>query len=150
MQIPPFALERYFGKYEFSAPHMLSAADCETWSAGEIFAMEEGSLDAFCAMRFGYTESQGDPALRDEISAVSGDIGPDRCVVFAGAEEAIYITMHALLSPGDHVIVLSPAYQSLHEIARHIGADVSYWHMKEEDGLAAGYGRTLVSHPPGD
>ena len=134
MQIPPFALERYFGKYEFSAPYMLCAADCETWSAGEIFAMEEGSLDSFCAMRFGYTESQGDPALRDEISAVSGDIGPDRCVVFAGAEEAIYITMHALLSPGDHVIVLSPAYQSLHEIARHIGAEVSYWHMKEEDG----------------
>ncbi len=134
MQIPSFALERYFGKYEFSAPYMLSAADCETWSADEIFAMEEGSLDAFCSMRFGYTESQGDPALREEISAVSGDIGPDRCVVFAGAEEAIFLTMHALLSPGDHVIVLSPAYQSLHEIARHIGADVSYWHMKEEDG----------------
>ncbi|MFA5398702.1 MAG: aminotransferase class I/II-fold pyridoxal phosphate-dependent enzyme [Methanogenium sp.] len=134
MQIPPFALERYFGKYEFTAPYMLSAADCETWSAGEIFAMEEGSLDAFCAMRFNYTETQGNPALRDEISALSGDIGPERCVVFAGAEEAIFLTMHALIHPGDHVIVLSPAYQSLHEIARHIGAEVSYWEMKEEDG----------------
>ena len=148
MDIPQFALERYFGKYEFSAPHMLSAADCETWSAGEIFAMEEGSLDAFCAMRFTYTESQGDPALREEISAlsshlgdsaisgisaVSGEISPDQCVVFAGAEEAIYITMHVLLSPGDHAVVISPAYQSLYEIARHIGADVSFWQMHEED-----------------
>ncbi|GAB7015093.1 aminotransferase class I/II-fold pyridoxal phosphate-dependent enzyme [Methanogenium cariaci] len=134
MQIPPFALERYFGRYEFSAPHMLSAADCETWSAGDLFALEEGSLDDFCSMRFGYTESQGDPTLREEISDLSGDIGPDRCVVFAGAEEAIYITMHALLSPGDHVVILSPAYQSLHEVPRHIGADVSYWQMKEESG----------------
>ena len=134
MQIPLFALERYFGNYEFSVPYMLSAADCETWSAGEIFAMEDGSLDAFCAMRFTYTEQQGDLTLRKEISALSNDIGQEQCVVFAGAEEAIFLTMHALLSPGDHVIVLFPAYQSLHEIARHIGADVSYWQMKEENG----------------
>ncbi|KQC03907.1 MAG: hypothetical protein APR53_04265 [Methanoculleus sp. SDB] len=134
MDIPPFALERYFGRYEFSAPYMLSAADCESWTPGEIFALEPGSLDAFCAMRLMYTESQGDPCLRNEISALSGDIGPENCVVFAGAEEGIFITMHALLSPGDHVIVLFPAYQSLHEVARYLGADVSYWRMHETDG----------------
>jgi aspartate/methionine/tyrosine aminotransferase len=134
MEIPQFALERYFGEYEFSAPYMLSGADCETWTPGEIFALEEGSLDAFCAMRLSYTESQGEPALRTEISAFTDDIGPDQCVVFAGAEEAIFITMHTLLSPGDHAVVLFPAYQSLHEVARYIGAEVSYWQMHEEDG----------------
>ena len=134
MDIPQFALERYFGKYEFATPYMLSAADCETWTPGEIFALEEGSLDDFCAMRLIYTESQGDPALREEIAALTGGVGPEQCVVLAGAEEAIFITMHALLSPGDHVVVLFPAYQSLHEVARYIGADVSYWQMHEEDG----------------
>lgn len=134
MDIPQFALERYFGRYEFSAPYMLSAADCESWTAGEIFALEDGSLDAFCSMRFAYTESQGEPSLRDEISGLTGGVAPEQCVVFAGAEEAIFITMHALLSPGDHAVVLFPAYQSLHEVARHVGAEVSYWEMHEEDG----------------
>lgn len=135
MDIPPFALERYFGRYEFSAPYMLSAADCETWTPDELFAMEEGSRDAFCSMRLMYTESQGDPALRKEIAAITdGGTGADDCVVFAGAEEAIFITMHALLSPGDHAVVLFPAYQSLHEVARHVGAEVSYWELHEEEG----------------
>lgn len=135
MDIPPFALERYFGKYEFSAPHMLSAADCESWTPGEIFAMEEGSLDTFCGMPLMYTESQGDPALRDEIAAFTGGgIMPEQCIVFAGAEEGIFITMYALLGPGDHAVVLFPAYQSLFEVARHVGAEVSFWQMHEEDG----------------
>ncbi|MDZ7382583.1 MAG: hypothetical protein ONB53_12370 [candidate division KSB1 bacterium] len=32
-------------------------------------------------------------------------------------EEAIFLAMNALLRPGDHVITIFPAYQSLYEIA---------------------------------
>ena len=111
----------------FSTPYMLSAADCESWTPGEVFAMEEGSLDAFLSMQLMYTESQGDPALRDEIASVTGGVGPEHCVVFAGAEEAIFITMHALLSAETMQSCSFLPTQSLHEVARHVGAEVSFW-----------------------
>jgi aspartate/methionine/tyrosine aminotransferase len=42
----------------------------------------------------------------------------------AGAEEGIFLIANALLSAGDEVIVVTPAYQSLHEVPRSIGAVV--------------------------
>jgi aspartate/methionine/tyrosine aminotransferase len=49
----------------------------------------------------------------------------DDVLTFAGAEEAVFLTMHATLGPGDHAVVAWPAYQSLYEVARSIGADVT-------------------------
>jgi aspartate/methionine/tyrosine aminotransferase len=43
-------------------------------------------------------------------------------MTFAGAEEAVFLCMHAMLGAGDHAVVVWPAYQSLHEVARSIGA----------------------------
>jgi aspartate/methionine/tyrosine aminotransferase len=55
--------------------------------------------------------------------------------MIAAPEEAIFIAMHTLLKPGDHVIAVFPAYQSLYEIARAIGCDVSAWTFElEADG----------------
>ena len=45
------------------------------------------------------------------------------------------MAFHAMLRPGDHVVVMVPGYQSLYEIARHIGCHVSFWESEEqEDG----------------
>lgn len=52
----------------------------------------------------------------------------------AGAEEAIFVFANATLEPGDHVIVHTPCYQSLAEIARSIGCDVTAWQTHPEDG----------------
>ena len=52
----------------------------------------------------------------------------------AGAEEAIFLAMHALLAPGDHAVVVWPAYQSLHEVARDIGASVSLVELRHDAG----------------
>ncbi len=51
----------------------------------------------------------------------------------AGAEEAIFIFMNVTLEPGDHIIVHFPCYQSLVEIARTIGCEVSIWMANEDD-----------------
>ena len=43
MKVEPFALERFFARFEFSTRHMLCASDCETLSLGELLAMEPGA-----------------------------------------------------------------------------------------------------------
>ena len=45
--------------------------------------------------------------------------------------------MHALLSPGDHVVCTFPGYQSLYELARSIGCEVDLWRPQETGGVAA-------------
>ena len=52
-------------------------------------------------------------------------IEADDVVTFAGADEAIFLALNAILRPGDHAVVIWPAYQSLHEVAHAAGADVT-------------------------
>ena len=64
-----------------------------------------------------YTAPQGMPELRAAICAkLERENGlayaPDEVIVTAGAQEGIYVTMLALLNPGDEVIVTSPGYTS--------------------------------------
>ena len=130
----PFALERFFAQHEFSARHLLSASDCETISTGELLALEPGSERAFLSQRLGYTETRGDPGLRCGIAALYEGFDARSVIVHAGAEEAILDFCLAVLSPGDHVIVNFPCYQSLAEIPRALGCAVDPWPLRESAG----------------
>jgi aspartate/methionine/tyrosine aminotransferase len=44
--------------------------------------------------------------------------------------------MHAVLEAGDHIIVHWPCYQSLGEVARSIGCQVTLWEAREKNGWA--------------
>ena len=90
-------------------------------------------------LSLGYTESPGHPLLRAEIARSYAGLGAEDVLVLA-PEEGIYIAMHTLLAPGDEVIVIQPAYQSLHEIARSIGCVVIPWELRAERA-ARGNGR---------
>jgi aspartate/methionine/tyrosine aminotransferase len=57
-------------------------------------------------------------------------------LVHAGAEEAVFLFALATLQAGDHIIVQWPCYQSLHEVARGIGCEVTPWVAREENGWA--------------
>lgn len=136
MKLPPFKLERYFAKYEFHAEYLLSSSDCEAMSVAELLALESGAAEKFQKVWLGYTESQGSPALRAEIRKLYENIEPDDILVHTGAGEAIFLFMFAAFKEYDHVIVHSPGYQSLAEVARAAGCDVSLWRAREENGWA--------------
>ena len=133
MKISPFKLEDYFAKYEFTAKYLLCASDCETFSIEELLSFEPESELNLKKLRLGYTESQGNPALRKEISNLYKNTKPEDILVFAGAEEGIFICMNVLLNKEDHIIVQFPAYQSLFEIANSIGCEITKWVMDEQN-----------------
>jgi aspartate/methionine/tyrosine aminotransferase len=134
MRIEPFKLERFFARHEFSSRYLLSASDCEALSLRELLALASPeSLARWTEMRFGYTESQGHPLLRAEVARLYQSIGADQ-VMIAVPEEAIFVLMHSLLEPGDHAVVLTPAYQSLYEVARAAGCEVTRWDLRPERG----------------
>ncbi len=134
MKIEPFALERYFARYEFSARFLLSSSDCEPLGLAELLAMaDEDTRALWDDLQLGYTESAGHPLLRRAIGGHYRDLDADE-VLEVVPEEGIFLLMHALLSPGDHVVCVAPAYQSLHEVARSIGCDISPWSPDEARG----------------
>jgi len=133
MKIPVFRLERYFAEHEFSSPYLLCCSDCESFSVGEILEMEPGAAARFNDLRLSYTESRGEPALRKEIALLYDGIDPDQVLVHTGAQEAIFIFVNAALQKGDHVIVHWPCYQSLAEVAKSIGCDVTRWEANKEN-----------------
>lgn len=136
MRIPPFALERFFAQYEFTAPYLLCGSDCESVSIEDLLNLEPDLEAAFHRQWLGYTESQGAPELRLEIAGLYQTMAAGQILVHAGAEEAIFNFMNAMLSAGDHVIVHYPCYQSLIEIARAIGCRVTKWETRESETWA--------------
>lgn len=136
MHLPPFKLERYFAKYEFNTEFLLCSSDCEAMSIADLLALEPGSVEKFQNVWLGYTESQGSPTLRKEICNLYSTMQPEDILVHTGAGEAIYLFMYAAFQKGDHVIVHSPGYQSLTEVVRSVGCEVSPWMAHEENGWA--------------
>jgi len=130
MLLNQFKLERYFAEYEFKVKYLLSPSDCESLSLSELLQMADAdSLKLWEELRLGYTESQGHPDLRAQVARLYPRLSPDG-VMIAVPEEAIFIAMYTLLNPGDQVIAVFPAYQSLYEIARAIGCEVTPWRFE--------------------
>jgi aspartate/methionine/tyrosine aminotransferase len=149
MRIPDFALERYFARWEFAVRHLLCASDVEGWPMADLLALADGEARArWDDLRLGYTEAPGDPALRAEIAGLHATLDSADVLVFSGAEEAIFCLFNVLLEPGDHVVVAWPAYQSLHEVARAVGAEVTLHELREEDRWALDVPRLVAAFRP--
>ena len=150
MRIPDFALERYFARWEFAVDHVLCASDVEGSAMADLLALADGETRAMWdGLGLGYTESTGHPLLRREIATLYDHLAADDVVVFAGAEEAIFCLFSTSLEPGDHLVVTFPGYQSLYEVARAVGAEVTLHELREEDGWALDVDRLVASLRPG-
>ncbi len=127
MGINVFKLEEYLAKYEFSAPYLLCCSDVESFSMHEIIGYASDSeKELWNNLRLGYTEADGLPVLRTEIaSSLYPQLKADNILCFAGAEDGIFCALHTLCEQGDHVIILTPCYQSLMEIPKLNGAEIT-------------------------
>jgi Aspartate/tyrosine/aromatic aminotransferase len=136
MELSAFKLERYFAQYEFSTKYLMCCSDCESVTVADLLKLEPEATERFGQHWLGYTESLGATSLRQEIMRLYPGLQPEQILVHSGAEEAIFLFMHAVLQPGDHIIVHSPCYQSLFEVAKSLGAEVTFWQAHEENGWA--------------
>ena len=127
MNIKPFELELYFAKYEFACKYMLCASDCESITVEELLKLSGTPAEVLMQASLAYTESQGDPVLREKIAQMTPGVDAGEVVFLSAPEEGIFTAMHALLREGDHVIVVSPVYESLLNLAENITHNVSLW-----------------------
>jgi len=127
MNIKEFKLERYFAKHEFTAKYLLSSSDCDGFALKDILSYaSKNEIKLWEDLKLGYTESEGSSLLRDSICNYYKNVTKENILV-ASPGELNFIAMNVLLNPKDHVISVSPSYQSLYEIVKSIGCDISYW-----------------------
>lgn len=130
-----FKLEEYLAKYEFSAKYLLCCSDAESFTMSEIIDMAgPKEKDLWRHLRLGYTEAPGLPLLRETVAhELYPGLEPDNILTFAGAEEGIFCALNALVDASDHVIAITPCYQSLLEIPKSKGASITEIQLKEEN-----------------
>jgi aspartate/methionine/tyrosine aminotransferase len=137
VRIADFELERYFARWEFAVEHVLCASDVQGYPMADVVALADPEARALWdGLTLGYTESTGHPLLRREIASMYDGLAAEDVLVFAGAEEAIFCLTNVLMGPETHAIVTWPGYQSLYEVARATGAEVSLHELHEADGWA--------------
>ncbi|MGE8143771.1 aminotransferase class I/II-fold pyridoxal phosphate-dependent enzyme [Pseudomonas frederiksbergensis] len=111
--LPDFRLETYFSKWEFSARYHMTASDAQSMSIKDLLALADSAdREAFETLSLGYTQTFGSPQLLEVIASTYQRQTPADLLCFAGAEEGLYVAMHAILDKGDHAIVITPNYQS--------------------------------------
>src|SRR5713101_7000570 len=91
MQIKPFRIEQYFGKYEFTAKYLLSSSDAESRTINELLDLEPRSHELLLEHWCGYTESPGAPWLREAIAGIYKQIQSENVLVLSSAEESIFV-----------------------------------------------------------
>lgn len=127
------ALDPYFSRWQ-SARHHLTASESETVSLTELLSMAApGDRQRWEMMQFGYTDPRGSVFLRRVVASGYESIDAGRVLCFAGAQEGIYVAMHALLTADDHAIVITPNYQSTEGIPLRLCA-VTGVPLDPEDG----------------
>jgi aspartate/methionine/tyrosine aminotransferase len=120
-RLPDFRLETFFSEWEFKARYHLCASDMQSLALSELLDLAAPERrEAWNKLHLGYTETWGSPLLRKTIAATYDRVLADDVLCFAGAEEGIYVAMHALLTGDDHVVVVTPTYQSLETVALSI------------------------------
>lgn len=98
----------------------------------------EQGLERFHKGVQGYTTNAGLPELRQLLAAHRADVraSPDHTLITLGSQEAVFVSLGALLNPGDQVIVLDPAFNIYGPISRVFGAEPVSVPMDPNTGFA--------------
>ena len=107
-------LATHLSRWHAATAHHLSASECETVSLAELLDLADPEDAArWAGVTLGYTHPLGAEWLRAAVAAGYERVAEHELVCFAGAQEALYAVLHALLLPGDHAVIVLPGYQSV-------------------------------------
>ncbi|MDE0777045.1 MAG: aminotransferase class I/II-fold pyridoxal phosphate-dependent enzyme [Nocardioides sp.] len=129
-------VEQFFGEWESGIEHLACASDVDGLTMHQLLELADPETEALWRdLDLGYTDTVGHPLLREAIVGQYASVSIDEVTVCGGgAAEALFLLAHALLGPGDHCVVVWPAFESLHRIAPTLGATVTPVALDPQDG----------------
>ncbi|OAA55023.1 aminotransferase, class i/classii [Niveomyces insectorum RCEF 264] len=105
-------------------------------------------LAALATTKLTYGAIRGSATLRQVAALIDGGgreeerdddddvvpLPPDNVVITQGAIAANHLLFYALLGAGDHVVCVYPTYQQLYSVPKSLGAAVTLWTLKADNG----------------
>ncbi|KAK2043799.1 aminotransferase class I and II [Colletotrichum somersetense] len=155
VRIAAFEVEQWMDEYE-TTPGCLNIAEtcAASVSVDELVGLSEekgapGPVDFSTKLVYG--PIRGSVPLRRRVAALCGGdgssdftspgaLGEDDVLITQGAIGANFLLLYTLVNPGDHVICVYPTYQQLYGVPQSLGADVSLWKLKKENGFVPDVG----------
>ncbi|KAJ0161753.1 Capreomycidine synthase [Colletotrichum tanaceti] len=158
VRIAAFEVEQWMDEYE-TTPGCLNIAEtcAASVSVDDLVALSEdkrapGPVDFSTKLVYG--PIRGSVPLRRRVAALCGSqagpthrpspspdlLGEADVLITQGAISANFLLLYTLVGPGDHVICVYPTYQQLYGVPESLGADVSLWRLKKENGFVPDVG----------
>jgi len=100
--------------------------------------IRKAAVRAILEEQNGYTSHAGLPALREKVAGEYPYLEgrPERVVITAGSQEALYLALLTLVDEGDEVLLPNPAFVAYPTIVRMAGGTSRFYRMPREHGFA--------------
>ena len=119
-------------EYEVKVRYNLAETCVKSLTLGELLALADASLDDVMDLSLTYGDIPGSPALRGLLARLYRSHDPANILVMNGAIGANFLLFYSLVSPGDTVISVFPAYEQLYRVAESFGARVKRLPLRPE------------------
>jgi aspartate aminotransferase len=100
--------------------------------------IRRAAVKAIIEEQNGYTSHAGLKQLREKIAAEYPHLenNPERVIVTAGSQEALYLALLALVDDGDEVLLPNPGFVAYPTIVKMAGGVAKFYRLPAEDGFA--------------
>ena len=134
MRFKPSSIIQYCEQWKSLSPVPIHQSNPQPFTLGELETII-GSTDSVFDQQqsLSYATVQGDKQLREAITSIYDHNNSDQIATFAGAQEAIFCCLNALLKPGDKVAAISPVFEPLINPARDLDCDIQLVSLIAED-----------------
>jgi aspartate aminotransferase len=100
--------------------------------------IRQAAVKAIVEEQNGYTSHAGLPALREKVASEYSYLEgrPERVVITAGSQEALYLALLALVDDGDEVLLPNPGFVAYPTIVRMAGGTSTFYRLPRTNGFA--------------
>ncbi len=135
MRLDKFEMERMQSTWENRVRFNLSESSVHPMSAREL-VVDTDRLEQLWDMALIYNQSNGTDELRSVIAAHYPGATLDHIEVTNGGSEANFVSIYAMLEPGDEAVIVLPNYQQIWGMIRSFGMTVKEVRLHEESNWA--------------
>jgi capreomycidine synthase len=130
MKLAPALLENWMRDHYFATDYDIGSSGVENFSMAQLRQLLGITHEEIDGILFADSQTLGGDGVRRAVAGHLAQGRVDHVMVTHGSTEANFMTMNALLEPGDEVLVLDPCYQQLYGIAEALGCSLRHWPLR--------------------
>ena len=134
MKIPIHAMEPWLIAHQH-VPYNLGESGVTDQTVGEILQNLDVHPSFLLSLSLENNDTRGSQPLREAIADIYPTATPETILATTGSSEALWLYFHIRYTPGDNVVCLVPAFQTLYTMPEYLGYEVRTLPLKRENGF---------------